>query len=135
MTRAQFNWVRLAANSCCRGRYACRRFRLVRGEDRPEVLRAIGNVRCRCSTHLQAAGIECQHGCRLKGGATKSNPQRDKQHENPTLIAAANSFWRRLPRLSIVHRHKPIEDAAKAAANAPVKILAFQKDDISKLGN
>src|SRR6202790_3566807 len=28
---------------------------------------------------------------------------------------------------------KPIEDAAKAAANAPVKILSFQKDDISKL--
>ena len=31
------------------------------------------------------------------------------------------------------NRHKPIEDAAKAAANAPVKILSFQKDDISKL--
>jgi hypothetical protein len=30
------------------------------------------------------------------------------------------------------HR-KPIEDAAKAAANAPVKILSFQKDDISKV--
>jgi len=31
------------------------------------------------------------------------------------------------------NRRKPIEDAAKAAANAPVKILSFQKDDISKL--
>jgi len=31
------------------------------------------------------------------------------------------------------NRHKPIEDAAKAAANAPVKIISFQKDDISKL--
>jgi hypothetical protein len=31
------------------------------------------------------------------------------------------------------NRHKPMEDAAKAAANAPVKILTFQKDDISKL--
>jgi hypothetical protein len=30
-------------------------------------------------------------------------------------------------------RRKPIEDAAKVAANAPVKILSFQKDDISKL--
>jgi hypothetical protein len=31
------------------------------------------------------------------------------------------------------NRRKPIEDAAKAAANAPVKILSFQKDDISQL--
>src|ERR1700682_5003643 len=31
------------------------------------------------------------------------------------------------------NRHKPIEDAAKAAATAHVKILSFQKDDISKL--
>src|SRR3984893_6383756 len=31
------------------------------------------------------------------------------------------------------NRRKPIEDAAKAAANAPVKIISFQKDDISKL--
>jgi hypothetical protein len=31
------------------------------------------------------------------------------------------------------NHHKPIEDAAKAAANAPVKILSFQKDDISKV--
>src|SRR6202171_3546439 len=31
------------------------------------------------------------------------------------------------------NRHKPIEDAAKAAATAQVKILSFQKDDISKL--
>ena len=31
------------------------------------------------------------------------------------------------------NRNKPIEDAAKAAANAPVKIISFQKDDISKL--
>ena len=31
------------------------------------------------------------------------------------------------------NRRQPIEEAAKAAASAPVKILAFQKDDISKL--
>src|SRR5260370_42614523 len=31
------------------------------------------------------------------------------------------------------NRHQPIEDAAKAAASAPIKILSFQKDDISKL--
>src|SRR3984893_17581622 len=43
------------------------------------------------------------------------------------VLAAVTAilYWSHLP--------KPIEDAAKAAANAPVKILSFQKDDISKL--
>jgi Domain of unknown function (DUF4340) len=44
------------------------------------------------------------------------------------LVLAALSgalFWS--------NRHKPIEDAAKAAGTAQVKILSFQKDDISKL--
>jgi uncharacterized protein DUF4340 len=38
---------------------------------------------------------------------------------------AATLYWS--------NHHKPIEDAAKAAANGPVKILSFQKDDISKV--
>ncbi len=49
------------------------------------------------------------------------------------LIAAAIVLAALTATLYWSNRHKPIEDAAKAAANAPVKILAFQKDDISKL--
>jgi hypothetical protein len=49
------------------------------------------------------------------------------------LIAAAIVLAALTATLYWSNRHKPIEDAAKAAANAPVKILSFQKDDISKL--
>src|SRR6266699_2487909 len=49
------------------------------------------------------------------------------------LIAAAIVLVALTATLYWSNRHQPIEDAAKAAANAPVKILAFQKDDISKL--
>jgi hypothetical protein len=49
------------------------------------------------------------------------------------LIAAAIVLAALTATLYWSNRQKPIEDAAKAAANAPVKILSFQKDDISKL--
>jgi hypothetical protein len=49
------------------------------------------------------------------------------------LLAAAIVLAALTATLYWSNRHKPIEDAAKAAANAPVKILSFQKDDISKL--
>jgi len=49
------------------------------------------------------------------------------------LIAAAIVLVALTATLYWSNRHQPIEDAAKAAANAPVKILAFQKDDISKV--
>jgi hypothetical protein len=49
------------------------------------------------------------------------------------LIAAAIVLAALTATLYWSNRHQPIEDAAKAAANAPVKILAFQKDDISKV--
>ena len=49
------------------------------------------------------------------------------------LIAAAIVLAALSATLYWSNRHKPIEDAAKAAATAPVKILSFQKDDISKL--
>jgi Domain of unknown function (DUF4340) len=49
------------------------------------------------------------------------------------LIAAAIVLAALTATLYWSNRQKPIEDAAKAAANAPVKILYFQKDDISKL--
>src|SRR5260370_36350200 len=53
--------------------------------------------------------------------------------KNKQLIAAAIVLAALTATLYWSNRHKPIEDAAKAAANAPVKIIAFQKDDISKL--
>jgi hypothetical protein len=49
------------------------------------------------------------------------------------LIAAAIVLAALTATLYWSNRHKPIEDAAKASANAPVKILSFQKDEISKL--
>src|SRR6266478_4934310 len=49
------------------------------------------------------------------------------------LIAAAVVLAALTATLYWSNHHKPIEDAAKAAANAPVKILTFQKDDISKV--
>jgi len=49
------------------------------------------------------------------------------------LIAAAIVLAALTATLYWSNRRKPIEDAAKAAANAPVKIISFQKDDISKL--
>jgi hypothetical protein len=49
------------------------------------------------------------------------------------LIAAAIVLAALTATLYWSNRHQPIEDAAKAAASAPVKILSFQKDDISKL--
>jgi hypothetical protein len=49
------------------------------------------------------------------------------------LIAAAIVLAALTATLYWSNHHKPIEDAAKAAANAPVKIISFQKDDISKL--
>ena len=53
--------------------------------------------------------------------------------KNKQLIAAAIVLAALSATLYWSNRHKPIEDAAKAAANAPVKIISFQKDDISKL--
>src|SRR6267154_2321917 len=53
--------------------------------------------------------------------------------KNKQLIAAAIVLAALTATLYWSNRHKPIEDAAKAAANAPVKIISFQKDDISKL--
>jgi len=52
--------------------------------------------------------------------------------KNKQLIAAAIVLAALTATLYWSNRHKPIEDAAKAAANAPVKIISFQKDDISK---
>ncbi len=49
------------------------------------------------------------------------------------LIAAAIVLAALTATLYWSNRRQPIEEAAKAAASAPVKILAFQKDDISKL--
>lgn len=49
------------------------------------------------------------------------------------LIAAAIVLAALAATLYWSNRHKPIEDAAKAAANAPVKILSLQRDDISKV--
>ena len=49
------------------------------------------------------------------------------------LLAAAIVLAALTATLFWSNRRKPIEDAAKAAANAPVKIISFQKDDISKL--
>jgi hypothetical protein len=49
------------------------------------------------------------------------------------LIAAAIVLAALSATLYWSNRHQPIEDAAKAAANAPVKIVTFQKDDISKV--
>ena len=49
------------------------------------------------------------------------------------LIAAAIVLAALTATLLWSNRHKPVEDAAKTAATAPVKILSFQKDDISKL--
>src|SRR5258706_16265405 len=53
--------------------------------------------------------------------------------KNKQLIVAAIVLAALTPTLYWSNRHKPIEDAAKAAANAPIKIISFQKDDISKL--
>src|SRR5260370_32848955 len=53
--------------------------------------------------------------------------------KNKQLIAAAIVLAALTATLYWSNRHKPIEDAAKAAANAPIKIISFQKDDISKL--
>jgi hypothetical protein len=47
------------------------------------------------------------------------------------LLAAGIVLAALIATLYWSNRHQPIEDAAKAAANAPVKILSFQKDDIS----
>ena len=49
------------------------------------------------------------------------------------LIAAAIVLAALTATLYWSNRRQPIEEAAKAAASAPVKILSFQKDDISKL--
>ena len=49
------------------------------------------------------------------------------------LIAAAIVLAALTATLYWSNRRQPIEEAAKAAASAPVKILAFQRDDISKL--
>jgi hypothetical protein len=49
------------------------------------------------------------------------------------LIAAAIVLAALSATLFWSNRHKPIEDAAKAAANAPVKILSFKREDISKV--
>jgi len=49
------------------------------------------------------------------------------------LIAAAIVLAALTATLYWSNRRQPVEEAAKAAASAPVKILSFQKDDISKL--
>src|SRR5258708_9633790 len=56
-----------------------------------------------------------------------------KKMKNKQLIVAAIVLAALTATLYWSNHHKQIEDAAKAAANAPVKILSFQKDDISKL--
>jgi len=50
-----------------------------------------------------------------------------------TINCGCHSSGRAYRDALLVQSHKPIEDAAKAAANAPIKIISFQKDDISKL--
>jgi hypothetical protein len=49
------------------------------------------------------------------------------------LLAATVVLAALIATLYWSNRQKPIEDAAKAAANAPVKILSLNRDDISKV--